>query len=613
MINSNRSLIIAQSPAQAERILSKHKPESFLILATNVRTLEACRRLGHCKLLDEAVLKDRYRRINRWVYEELIRLTGRYRQNREARLFLESHFYDFKNYFLQVIKYILTFEKYLQEDSARVVDIYDNGRSLLALTLKKYAESLKPPLLIRTEVEDGVVPVPLGRLSVKKMVYRAAGWLCNEYAKSFINFTKHSGKKRVLVSGSLRHLGDVVEFLAKSCEVMFLESEFNLEKYFFCRQNHLPFLVVPTTRNFQNPFAPSSPFAGKEGALHFEGRDLTVLYHSFFENVHRIGYLLPGFNPTGAIDTIRKFRIDGVLLDEDYALRRVLAVAANECDIPSYVVSHGVPSPLLLAKGESERPQAGYYYSSEIFVHSDFEKWTYDRIYYDPAKIHNTGLPRYDRIRRELDVKKEENNKPAGRKTILFCGIGLAPYDFAASSSITSLLGQRSISREFIERYLRDVVEACSDLADVTLQVKPHYADEAEWRKILAGCPLKGGIRLLSHRDDIFRLEAKADLIISPISTVLVEAILYERPVVALDYAQDEALEPYRSSGLVEVVRGKDELKPAIHRCLYDPQYPAALRKALESSHAYFTGVWDGQATRRVAEYILKGIHALKT
>jgi len=608
--SSNRVLIIVDSPEQVDLVLRVHRPASFEILATNPKTAGVCRqKWGACDLLDELSLKERFRPINRWAYDQMISLIRRFASEPDKSLFLDSQFYDLKTFFIRPVKFILVLEPWLTERAFESIYVCGEEPSLLALTLQAYAGFREKITFVPSKKLEEKSRLPV-REFLKKQILRWARADRNREARFFLKKTHDAGKKRWMVSGSLQHLKAVVEHLvvSKKCDLIFVETAFNYEKYRFCNSRGIQFHVWPLTNEFKNPFKGLSLFDAKEHPVIFEGRELTGVYNRIFQDLDRMGFLNPMIDPDRVMNFLKGGRWDGILLDEDYAMRRVFSIVAARLNIPCYVISHGVPSLLLL--DEAEELKGGFYLSGKTLVHSEFEKRMYERAFYDPSKIIVTGTPRYDEICRLMGSQdKGHSRRPlSSMKTVLFCGTILVGYDLAARSSITSLLGQGCLSSEFITRYLHDVAEICAEDPHVRLWVKPHYADEREYRKILKDKNGGERLKILSHRENIFKLESEADMVISPVSSVLSEAILYRKPVVALDYADDDSLGPYLKSGLAVVVKDRHELHQAIRRCLYDPEYLKELEQARQKYYSHFAGQGDANGTQRAAEVLLKGV-----
>ena len=111
---------------------------------------------------------------------------------------------------------------------------------------------------------------------------------------------------------------------------------------------------------------------------------------------------------------------------------------------------------------------------------------------------------------------------------------------------------------------------------------------------------------IVRQKVDIYELLHASDLLITTHSTVGLEAILLEKPVITLNLTSKPDLMPYATSGAAIGVYKKEDLVPAMQTALFNPETKeemAKRRKAFVLEHTYKP---DGQASKRVAELITR-------
>ena len=84
---------------------------------------------------------------------------------------------------------------------------------------------------------------------------------------------------------------------------------------------------------------------------------------------------------------------------------------------------------------------------------------------------------------------------------------------------------------------------------------------------------------------------------------------MLDKPVIVMNYGNDDLSDRYERRGVVAVVRNERELRSAVQKYLYDEKALRQLADGRRRHFDHFAGSFDGQNTRRVTERIL---HALK-
>ena len=161
------------------------------------------------------------------------------------------------------------------------------------------------------------------------------------------------------------------------------------------------------------------------------------------------------------------------------------------------------------------------------------------------------------------------------------------------------------------DEFTRVVVYALKEFSDKQLVIKLHPDEDMEvYQKILANI---GEDKTIICQDiDIYELLNACELLMTAYSTVALEAMLFDKPVITLNLSGEPDFFPYAESGAAIGVYQKEELVPAIQKALYDPEVRNEMgrkRKEFVQEHAY---IQDGQASKRVAELISRLIEESK-
>ncbi len=247
---------------------------------------------------------------------------------------------------------------------------------------------------------------------------------------------------------------------------------------------------------------------------------------------------------------------------------------AKRLSIPVLEIRHG----LIPSKAPPNPPQ-----SDRIAIGGEYWKKIYIKAGTRDEQVVVTGWPKYDVYHTLKDNLLEEKRDTLN---ILFA---TQPIDIKLNLDIIELIGS------FVE-----------DFAHIHLIVKPHPGENTKAYYQVA----KRYKQVILHdsREDIARLIACSDALITMFSTVGMEAELLDKPIICLNFANEETKPVYVSSGVAIEVKNLDELIPAIKDALYNEEVRARLaeaRKKFVYQHAYLQ---DGQASKRVADLIIQMI-----
>jgi len=582
---------------------SKSIPGAVLYLCPNRNLLDLCQSMGlDSLLLNESMLRGSEAELNDWAYRVTIDLVESLKGQdlSETDAFLETNFYIIKAVVLQGMKFVLTLDFLTQKYKPASIRWYRSPDSFFVSVCREYLALFLGNI---QTIELPAVARPGGPSNpavLKKLIFSAMAIISNLQAR--LTLTRRSGelKKTLLVSGALNHLKDLVLTLKtkRSCEIVFFEDGFNMEKYVFCLRNRIPFFVLPKNNEKYASLLGGKSFLKTERIL-FRQKDYSALFDKLFEVTLNSGVMRFPVKYDLLRGLYSRLRPAGTLFDEDYSpLRRCLAVLAVHLGIRSYVVSHGIPAPAMAKSLKKDR----FCYSSDVFANSEHEKKAYENIYFDPKKIHVLGTPRFDKI---VLLKKAQ---PTGRdltfekeKVVLLCLSCFHDSDF--DCFISWLVGDDSAG-EMNRAYIRDLLIVLEDRNDVLVKIKTHYVNEQRFvEDFVASLGLRTNCCVESHRRDIFALENEADLIVTPESTVIAEAVMFSKPVVVMCYDRFSPVVPYNDGLPVQYVYDQAQLRQAVDKSLDTRTEDVEGCMAGQNLEKYVQ-YSDGKNTHRVAEYI---------
>ncbi len=600
---------IVRNPKEVDSAQDFTHGETVLFLATNTDAYRHClKKSKNVVLLGEEQLASRHRKINEWAFEAMFTLLKKYRNDEEKSLYLDSFFYDLRSCLLFSLKFLLVLEKTVRDEKIGDLRLFRRQGSLLEMALERacHENSFPIKLKIEKEVES---PEPRKKPALREVACSFLTFTTNRIAFFLIKRWKFGQKKVLLVSGSPGHLGSTLCGLkAAGCEILHVETVFNFEQFRFAVKNGFAYRVIPAGRSLVNPFKSNPPFDRPE-EISFEGRDFSVFFNAIFMSFEKIGLINFSFDVLKLHGLLSKSGVGAVLLDEEFAQRRQVAVQARRLDLPIFVISHGVPAGAFLDPDEGSQQRRDLHNSVDIFVNSEFEKRAYAQIFYSPSRIHSLGVPRYDVLKKRLTQSDATAQLSSKKKKILYCSCGFIPYDFEFLSVVNTHLGMAAnVSREAEEVHLKALFEAGSRNPEMILQIKSKYGDNAELKDFVKKNAGQACVEILASDADIFELEKGADVIVTAPSSVICEALMHRKPVIVFNRSYALITDVYQKRGVAIVVSNQEEFSSALIRCFSDSKFVDDIVKAQASHAEYFAGKCDGESLSRIIERVLKSL-----
>lgn len=217
-----------------------------------------------------------------------------------------------------------------------------------------------------------------------------------------------------------------------------------------------------------------------------------------------------------------------------------------------------------------------------------------------PDRVVVTGSPSFEyAVQQTKDFDKEEFWKQLGlradRSTILF----------------TSQPVQSPVTPEIREQLVRCVYNAIKGLPDMQFVVKLHPGEGFDLHHRLRQ-EMKLGNMVLTKDANLYYLFNICELVITCMSTTGLEAMIMDKPVIAINLTGIPEVLPYAESGAAIGVYREEDLVTAVNDALHNDEVRARLaekRKEFVYRYAYLQ---DGQAAKRVADLVTQMIEESK-
>ena len=229
-----------------------------------------------------------------------------------------------------------------------------------------------------------------------------------------------------------------------------------------------------------------------------------------------------------------------------------------------------------------------------IAVMSSFAREAYISMGVPPERLFVTGQPAFDMIwRTEFDRNRVmlELGVPDNKGIVVLATQPFVEFNFW--------------TKKEREEFVMAVVRAMVEFSDKQLVVKLHPSEKVEtYQEIFHG--MDENQVIISRDVALYQLLDACDLLMTVHSTVALEAMILDKPVITINLSGKPDLFPYAESGAAIGVYTEEDIVPAIQKAMYDSAAGDELkrkRKEFVYQHAYKP---DGQASKRVAELIIR-------
>ncbi len=330
------------------------------------------------------------------------------------------------------------------------------------------------------------------------------------------------------------------------------------------------------------------------------------LYSSLRQHIK--SYFLKGFNSfisaarniEAGKKILEDYNINLTICADENGAARFLVFAAKMNSIPSIGLQHGIITTLWNVSYTHSKNDI-YKYKENLNCQipdktavfgNYFKKILFKEGNYPAGKVVVTGQPRFDIL---YENRKDYSKKNIYKKLGIGNGKKLAVY---ASQPMKSDLNTAFSA----------VIRTFKKLKDVKLIVKLHPSDDpSPYKTILQELKYEA---IISKNIDLHELIICSDLLISVHSTVILEALALEKPVIQLNLMEKYDIFGEKANKLIQFVNRENQLSNAIKVLLYNKSYSKWLReKRKEFISEYFYKI-DGKSTERfikVLEGMLRG------
>ena len=271
---------------------------------------------------------------------------------------------------------------------------------------------------------------------------------------------------------------------------------------------------------------------------------------------------------------------------------KTLAIIGNQKGVKSLVIQHG-----LLGHPIGVLPLS----TTKIAVYGN---WSVDWLVNsgcDPNKIVVTGAPRYAQLV-ETHFKKDKIYNQLGldsNKELLVFATQIAGGKLGFANL--------HLSHKEGKDLLYAIVNLMKNYPDKQLVIKLKAAQEEEITNKIVNASKLDNIRITLNTN-IYELVSACDLLMTPWSTVALEAMIADKPVITINLTGREDIQPYAKSGAAIGVYKAEDLVPAVKKTLYEPEMKKQLEKNRKEYVSYHVYLQDGKASKRVADLITQMI-----
>ncbi len=211
---------------------------------------------------------------------------------------------------------------------------------------------------------------------------------------------------------------------------------------------------------------------------------------------------------------------------------------------------------------------------------------------YPPESVFVTGQPRLDRlINRKFSKDRLRSDLGIARDKEIAV-LATQPLKIFLSD------GDR-------KKLTSAVVNAMDSFPEEQLVIKLHPEEHiSEYKQVLR--EINRDNVILCQTIDVYELLNASNLVMTIASTVALEAMLFNKPVLCIDFTGRVPIHLFTEDGAAIAVHQEADLVPAIHKALHDPQTIKELeqgRKKFIDKHIYKP---DGLTSKRVAELIVR-------
>lgn len=308
----------------------------------------------------------------------------------------------------------------------------------------------------------------------------------------------------------------------------------------------------------------------------FDLINIFYIFESYFSRI--ISYI----DLTKRIIDIEKPDLIAVMDERSWPGKTIVKTCLNK-SIPSLVLQHGI---------HGSEAFYGPTDATKLAVYGEYTKRMLTNAGVDPNKIVITGGQQWDVLINMLKTKKFSKKDICNRlglkedkKIILFAGL----IDYNPD------LGEKEI---------KTVVKAVKKFPQLQLLIRAHPVESVErYKSICKELGIDDVIIFKKPHD--YDSILVCDIFITQYSTVAIDAIIADKPVITINLSTSPDSYPYAQSGAALGVYREEEMVAAIDKIINEPKLQeemAVKRKKFISEHVYKT---DRKVTDRIIDLII--------
>jgi glycosyltransferase involved in cell wall biosynthesis len=274
-----------------------------------------------------------------------------------------------------------------------------------------------------------------------------------------------------------------------------------------------------------------------------------------------------------------------VLMPDGSFFQYIAAALAKKYRIPTLACSSAL---------ENDHPRAfvRHLHADKKAVMGEVIKKVYVDSGVEPHRIVVTGAANFDSL---FDRDKEKDKQ------------ALLAHNIDLNKKVILFTTQYMAFSE-TERMLTGVINAVLKLKDFRLVVKVHPRDDLRNYQNITEEYFKSGVRIVKDVD-LYALINNCELLITKYSTTALEAIMFDKPVITINFSGEPTSVPYAEDGAAIGVCRNEDLEQAILKALYDDETRDKLRAGRDKFVRYWAGEPDGKAAQRIVT-LMKGMIA---
>jgi hypothetical protein len=205
------------------------------------------------------------------------------------------------------------------------------------------------------------------------------------------------------------------------------------------------------------------------------------------------------------------------------------------------------------------------------------------------------GNPKYDFVAEGYRPKKSEICRKLGLDPERGIIVVATEYYGSMAAAYTT---------ELEERFIRGTIKALINFPDKQIVIKLHPTFHKKYRQIVSAIAEEENLEVTITSDYLWELLAVSDLVIISESTVGLDAMVLDKPVVVVNLSKCPDGIAYVSKGAARGAYRPEDIAPVVREVLNNEQVRRELAEARKRFVYEYAYIQDGKASRRVAELI---------